>query len=31
MTTSNDTETKTDRVAQLEREGDIAADYPKPS
>jgi spoIIIJ-associated protein len=27
MTTSNETEVKTDRVAQLEREGDIAADY----
>ena len=27
MTTSNETEVKSDRVAQLEREGDIAADY----
>ena len=27
MTASNDTEVKPDRVTQLEREGDIAADY----
>ena len=27
MTNSNETEVKSDRVAQLEREGDIAADY----
>ena len=27
MTTSNDTEEKTERVSQLENEGDIAADY----
>ncbi len=27
MTASNDTEVKTERVSELEREGDIAADY----